>query len=177
MSLPIFLSYSSPFNGTQERFIAQIKKYLKTRRLEARTLGVTDYNMSEPLKEIRRMMLESNGVITVAFRRSQINSGMEKPETDNQKSLNGKWLTSPFCQIEPAMAFQLGLPLLTLREKGVLEDGILQKSVVGHYMPSFDLTRPIDEYFDTEIWAQTIIKWETQVQTVAKTKGTPPKLF
>nr|VFJ88362.1 MAG: hypothetical protein BECKLFY1418A_GA0070994_100411 [Candidatus Kentron sp. LFY] len=42
------------------------------RGLEPRTLGVTDYDMDAPLKAIRRLMLESNGLITIALRRSLI---------------------------------------------------------------------------------------------------------
>jgi len=37
------------------------------RGLEPRTLGVTDYDMDAPLKAIRRLMLESNGLITIAL--------------------------------------------------------------------------------------------------------------
>jgi len=42
------------------------------RGLEPRTLGVTDYDMDAPLKAIRRLMLESNGLITIAFKRALI---------------------------------------------------------------------------------------------------------
>ena len=54
-------------------------------------------------------------------------------------------MTSPFCHIEPAMAFQLGLPVLVFREKGVLDDGILEKGGCWVYILSeFDLDFSID---------------------------------
>lgn len=35
-----------------------------------------------PLKAIRRLMLESNGLITIAFRRGYIKDGLGKPRND-----------------------------------------------------------------------------------------------
>ena len=69
MRIPIFLSYSTPYTVRQEKFIADVKNYLLARGLEPRTLGVTDYDTDEPLVASRRLMMESNGLITMAFRR------------------------------------------------------------------------------------------------------------
>lgn len=101
------------------------------------------------------------------------NSNIGQKETD----LSGSWLSSPYCQIEPAMAFQLGLPVLIFRETGVLEDGILEKGVLGIYMPEFDLNKPIDSYFQSDEFLQMIGKWEGYVRKVVEKKGTPPRLF
>ncbi|WP_237748721.1 hypothetical protein [Streptococcus mutans] len=47
-----------------------------------RTLGITDYDMNAPLTAIRRLMIESNGIITIAFRRNLIRDGISKPDSD-----------------------------------------------------------------------------------------------
>ena len=75
------------------------------------------------------------------------------------------------------MAFQIGLPVLILREKGVLEEGILEKGVLGTYMPEFCLEEPSNKYLDTPEWSQLIRKWEAQVGAVVETIGNPPKLY
>jgi hypothetical protein len=75
------------------------------------------------------------------------------------------------------MAYQLGLPVLILREKGVLADGILERGVVGLYMPEFDLDQSIDEYFAAAEWKGIIGKWEGYVRAVVERKGRPPQLF
>ncbi|WP_415337581.1 hypothetical protein [Clostridium perfringens] len=180
MKNSVFLSYPRPYLKKQEEFIERIKEYLEDRNLTPRTLGVTDYDMSEPLVAIRRLMLESNGLLTIAFRRGLIENGIAKPNSDiEEKSydLSGSWLTSPYCHIEPAMAFQIGLPILILREKGVIADGILEKGVTGTYLPEFDLDKDLDEYFNSQEWRQIISKWETKVQQVVSNKGRPPKLY
>ncbi|WP_343692616.1 hypothetical protein [Chitinophaga sp.] len=178
--IPVFLSYPQPFNSVQAKFIDAIQMYLDSRGLVGRTLGVTDYDMQEPLTAIRRLMLESNGLITIALRRSHIIEGKGKPSSDIgaiEYSLNNKWLTSPYCQIEPAMAFQIGLPILIFREKGVIAEGLLEKGVTGIYMPEVDLDQPFDSYLKGDEWHQIIGKWEGFVRHVVENKGKPPKLY
>ena len=89
------------------------------------------------------------------------------------------WLTSTYCQIAPAMAHQLGLPVLILREKQVLADGLLEPGVIGLFMPEFDLSEPdkIKTYFQSPQWIDIIGKWEGQVREVVAAKGHPPKLY
>jgi hypothetical protein len=62
----VFLSYPKPHMRRQEEFIEVLCDYLGDRGLIARTLGVTDYNSDAPLTAIRRLMLESNGLILVS---------------------------------------------------------------------------------------------------------------
>jgi len=177
--ISIFLSYPRPFNSEQEQFITIIQEYLRGRGFEPRTLGVTDYDMDEPLTAIRRLMLESNGLLTIAFKRSFIEKGKGKPNSDlgeREYDISDKWITSPYCQIEPAMAFQIGLPILILREEGVIADGILEKGVTGTYLPEFNLANKTSYLKDAE-WQQIIGKWEGFVRKVVETKGKPPKLF
>ncbi len=180
MSSSIFLSYPKPYLKRQKEFIERITQYLEERELQPRTLGVTDYDMDAPLTAIRRLMLESNGLVTVAFRRSLIEKGKGKPASDNgeeEYDLSNNWLTSPYCQIEPAMAYQLGLLVLIFREKGVIAEGVLEKGVLGTYMPEFDLDHDLDDYFKSEEWRQIIHKWEGYVRKVVENKGKPPKLY
>jgi hypothetical protein len=178
--IPVFLSYPKPFNGKQESFITDIKLYLEGRGFVGRTLGVTDYDMHEPLTAIRRLMLECNGIITIALKRTLIQKGITKPKSDigeTSFNLENKWMTSPYCQIEPAMAFQIGLPILIFREKDVVADGLLEKGVTGIYLPEIDLTDTLYKYLDSDECRQIIGKWEGFVRQVVENKGKPPKLF
>lgn len=181
VKIPVFLSYPKPHLQVQQQFIERVSAYLQDHGFEPRTLGVTDYDMSAPLKAIRRLMLESNGLVTIAFKRTLVKiaivrAGAELPDTTEEERCDF-WLTSPYCQIEPAMAYQLGLPILILREKGVINDGLLDKGVVGSYMPEFDLDKPIDDYFGGSSWKDVIGRWEGFARAVVEIKGNPPRLF
>jgi len=75
------------------------------------------------------------------------------------------------------MAYQIGLPVLVLREKGAIDEGILERGVLGLYMPLFDLGQPVDEYFFSIEWNEMLGRWEGFVRTVVETKGSPPRLY
>ncbi len=137
--------------------------------------------MDAPLKAVRRLMLECNGLITLAFRRTYIETGVSRYGTDIpgtvSHSVDGQWLTSPWAHIEPAMAYQLGLPILIFREKGVLEEGILDKGVAGLYIPEFDLDGSPEDHFGSSERHDVIGKWEGYVRAVVAHKGNPPSLY
>ena len=178
--IPIFLSYPKPHLKKQDEFIEKIKNILDKRGFIGRTLGVTDYDMNEPLTAIRRLMLECNGVITIAFRRTYVSNGLIKAFSDNNEKtteIKDKWLTSPYCHIEPAMAFQIGLPVLIFRESGVIQEGILEKGIIGTYLPEFELDNNIDQYLEDSEWNQILGKWDGYVRKVVENKGLPPKLY
>jgi len=75
------------------------------------------------------------------------------------------------------MAYQVGLPVLILREHGVIDEGILERGVLGLYMPEFDLTKPIDAYLSSVEWNEMLGRWEGFVRAVVETKGNPPRLY
>ncbi|HVS10712.1 MAG TPA: hypothetical protein VMS76_12645 [Planctomycetota bacterium] len=181
MKISVFLSYPKPSWTRQQEFVKGVCAYLGRRGLEPRTLGVTDYDMDAPLKAIRRLMLESNGLITIAFRRTLIDRGRTRPDTDvpgsKAAAIEQRWLTTPWAHIEPAMAYQIGLPILILREVGVIDDGILEKGVVGLYMPEFDLDAPLEDYFESAEWSGVLGKWEGYVRAVVERRGNPPQLY
>lgn len=181
MGISIFLSYPKPCFGRQKAFVEHINGYLTERGFGPRTLGVTDYDMDAPLTSIRRLMLESNGLLTIAFRRTFVEKGTMRLRTDittlSEDPIDGVWLTTPWAHIEPAMAYQLGLPVMILREKGVFADGILERGVVGLYMPEFDLDQPMKDYFASTEWNGMIGKWEGYVRAVVDRKGRPPELY
>jgi hypothetical protein len=182
MKIPIFLSYPKPCFTQQDNFVAGVTKCLQERDFEPRTLGVTDYDMGAPLTSIRSLMIESNGLLAIAFRRTFVEKGTARLRTDIQdlkeQSIENQWLTTPWSHIEAAMAYQLGLPILILRESGVLADGLLEKGVVGLYMPEFDLEKKSEkDYFATLEWSGLIGKWEGYVRAVVEQKGRPPRRY
>ena len=180
MEISIFMSCPRPFLQRQRDFIDMVTQYLESRGFKPRTLGVTDYDVNEPLTAVRRLVSESNGLLTIAFRRTFIRQGTGKPESDLGEpdyDLSNQWTTSAWCHIEPAMAFQIGLPILILREKGVIDEGVLERGVTGTYLPEFDLDTPTIDYLQSNEWKQIIGIWEGYVRSVVDKKGRPPRLF
>jgi hypothetical protein len=117
------------------------------------------------------MMSECYGLLSIAFRRGYIEKGKSKPDSSYEYNISKNWLTSPYCYIEPAMAFQLSMPVLIFRENKVIEDGILEKGVLGLYMPEFCLDPPDKNYFESEVWNQLFDQWKKKVFEYHKFKN------
>ena len=65
---------------------------------------------------------------------------------------------------------------ILIKQEGIAE-GILEKGVLGVYMPEFDLNCNLDDYFKSKEWIQIIQKWEGYVRKVVDNKGKPPMLY
>ena len=137
--------------------------------------------MDAPLQAVRRLMLESNGLVTIALGRIHVATGTAKMRSADGSledvTLDRQWLTTPWPHIEAAMAFQLGLPILVFRERGVFADGILEPGVIGAYMPEIDPGAGLDDYFSSPQWTQPMGQWEGRVRRVIEHKGKPPALY
>ena len=75
------------------------------------------------------------------------------------------------------MAYQIGLPIMILRESGVVADGVLETGVVGLYMPEFDLEDDTSDYLQSREWRHLIRNWEADVRAAENHRAEPPRLY
>jgi hypothetical protein len=180
MHIPVFFSYPKPFLAEQAAFIETLAAYLRERGLDPRTLGVSDYDMDAPLAGIRRLMVQTCGLVAVALRRSLAPTLQIRPSSDiagmDTASKSNVWFTSPYAHIEPAMAYQFGLPVLIIREEGVVIEGVLEPGVTGLQSLSFDLT-PGQPDLKRPEWSDRLYQWESKVRRVHDKRGEPPSLY
>lgn len=176
MSVSVFVSHPQPFTAEQAAFRDALFLTLEDRGLEPRTLGVTEYDNEIPLAAVRRMLLESNGVLALGLRRYYVEKGATKPGHDNSQPLDGAWFTSPWAHLEVAMGFQMGLPIMVLREQGVVVDGIFDPGTVGRFVIEFDSTDAA-AFLSAPQFRQPLAAWERDVRTVVKRRGQPPQLY
>lgn len=176
MNIPVFLSCPKPFLRRQEEFLSKVERHLYSSDLRPLTLGRSQYSIDAPLVAIRRLMTASFGLITLAFRKTYVAAGSDRPGSDLgecEAPRSGCWLSSPYCQIEPAMGYQLGIPLLIWRESGVLDEGLLDRGAMDLSMPEFDLDNPPD--LQADMWKQPLSDWVDRVRSAYKKNGAPPK--
>lgn len=179
MDISVFLSHPTPHLNNQKMFLERIEAYIARQGLKTCTMGTSNYDMDAPLAGIRRLMVGCCGLLAVAFKRAHAETltnraGADLPET-SESSLKDIWLTSPFVQIEPAMAYQLGLPILVLKEQGVLAEGILERGVTGLYCPEFNCSE--ETPFELSASKSVVDQWIGRVRNAYDIRGIPPKLY
>lgn len=169
--VPVFLSYATPFNDLQTVFLERVINELRSVLLFPRTLGPTDQYTETPLASIRRMILSSYGLMAIAFRRVFVTKATSRPGSPREQTFENFWLSSPYLQIEPSMAYQRGLPLMLLVENGVSTNGvfggILEQGAAPFTIITFSVENQqvINTFFNSTFWKETFADWNGQVRS------------
>jgi hypothetical protein len=119
----VFISMGAPYREPQIKFRDALMDLLRDCDVVPRVINKTDYPTGNALLDISRVLRECDGAIIVAHERTFLESGLEKRET----KLSAVRYSTPWNQIEAAMAFVLGMPILVLVELGIKEEGLLEE--------------------------------------------------
>lgn len=124
--VPVFLSVGSGLNPAQEAFVTAVTTFMSSRGVVAKSVaGYTSTNR-QPLKDVELRMSRSYGAVVLAFERTYIESGSSRRGSPAEQSLSSVRLPPAWNQIEAAMAYTRGLPLLVLVESGLVDEGMLE---------------------------------------------------
>ncbi len=162
--IPVFLSHPTRLNTVQQQFVDAIIREIRKALLFPRTLPESEQYPETPLTNIRRMILSSYGMVSLNLRQNEV--------TIIQNNLNQPvgvttWEGSPFAQIEPGMAYLYGLPLLLIRETGVIQNGIWSFGIGPFLILEWDSTvaNPIETFFARNDWKSIFQNWVSEVRS------------
>ncbi|HHK6980442.1 TPA: hypothetical protein ACQXIB_001988, partial [Streptococcus pneumoniae] len=131
----VFLSRPNPFTENQNLFIKELIKFLRRHNIECVTLQAAEYTPYEVMNSLSEMIQRSYGIIIVAFGQTFISSGTRKMGAEDnpdffaskETHLKNKWVTSVYCHIEGILALTYNLPMLSIPQESLTEEGILKK--------------------------------------------------
>ncbi|HEY0026031.1 MAG TPA: hypothetical protein VGB24_24285 [Longimicrobium sp.] len=127
MAIPVFLSVGRTFTREQEQFVADFESFLRVQGLEPETVGRNYVKNQQPLRSIEECMRKCSGAVILAFERVYIEIGEDKRGSSDAEELRGTRVPTVWNQVEAAMAYALGLPLLVIVERGLRSEGLLEK--------------------------------------------------
>ena len=160
--VPVFLSHPGRLNSVQQEFVDAIIMEIKKELLFPRTLPITEQYPETPLTNIRRMMLSSYGLVSLNLKQREVNVIMNNLGQPIPQTV---WEGSPFAQIEPAMAYQYGLPILLIRESDVEQNGIWAFGVGPFLIMEWDSTKPIADFLKRPDWRDILRNWVAHVRS------------
>jgi len=140
MNGKIFLSVGSTSNEQQEQFVQAVEQHLRANDFIPQTVGRTYFSSQQPLKAVGELMSQCVGTVIIAYERLHIGEALERRGNPNEKEIRSVNLPTVWNQIEAAMAYTLGHPLLVIVEHGIKSEGLLE---VGYdwYVQWVDLDR------------------------------------
>jgi hypothetical protein len=105
-------------------YILALKQKFKNAGYHLTTLQDNDWDQNDPIKPIYSLMKECVGCIVLLLERYFIDTGRIRRGSENEKELKGLALSTPWCQIEATLAYTQNIPMMILKDKNVLNDGI-----------------------------------------------------
>lgn len=126
MKPKVYISIGSAASPAQTQAAETIFRSLETAGLSPRQMEKNEWTAEQPLRGIKRVIEQCDGVVVIAFWRYQFPSGTERQKGGDEKQLVDVRITTVWNQIEAAMGYVRGLPLLVIAEQGLLEDGLLE---------------------------------------------------
>jgi hypothetical protein len=126
----VFLSVGRVATDQQREFVKEIEGFLQQHGLQPHTVGRNRFSVGPPLRTIMEEMNTSAGTAIVAFERKRVERGTElggigKKDVDLAEAR----YPTVWNQIEAAMAYVFGHPLLVIVEEGLRSEGLLER---GH---------------------------------------------
>ncbi len=134
----VYISVGSKGNPKQEEFVRSVESYIAAQGLAPITVGRNYFKNAQPLKTVLECMRNACGVVVVAFERTYTPSGVERRGSTAEEPFSERKLPTIWNQIEAALAYSMGRPLLVLAEKGLHAEGLLETSF-DWYVQSVDL--------------------------------------
>lgn len=161
----IFLSIGRTENKQHQQLVETVESYLKMNDLLPQTVGRTYFSSKQPLVAIKELMHECAGSIIMAYERTHLVEAIEKRGSSQEAHLQGLNLPTVWNQIEAAMAYTLGHPLMVMVEDGLKYEGLLEKGYdwyVMHIKPDVNLLASDEFQMVFTDWKRRVEAYQAQ---------------
>lgn len=125
--LNVFVSVGGTATEKQEAFVLAVEDRLRSEGLVPHTVGRNTFSADAPLKTVTELLDKCSGTVVIALERSYFAAGIEKRGGPKESALSEVRLPTPWNQIEAAMSYARGLPLLVIVESGLKSEGLLER--------------------------------------------------
>jgi hypothetical protein len=125
--LNVFVSVGGTATEQQEAFVRAVEDRLRSEGLIPHTVGRNTFSADAPLKTATELLDKCSGTVVIALERMYFASGAEKRGGPKEVALADIKLATPWNQIEAAMAYTRGHPLLVIVESGIKSEGLLAR--------------------------------------------------
>lgn len=156
----IFISVGRISASKENDFLHAVEDVLRSRGLNPRTVGRTDFADANPFGKVLRVMKECSGIIVIASERLVFERGIEFPNSVEKTGLTKVFMPTVWNQIEAAMAYALHLPMLVIAEANLRPDGFLERDYDWEVL-RWDGLSP--ERLKSADFLSVFEKWENEV--------------
>jgi hypothetical protein len=128
MEKKIFVSVGKDGSSAQEAFVEAIEARLIAEGFFPCTVGRNTWTAGKPLEKVMELMGECVGAVVIALERTYFPAGVERRGAARETQLQNIRMPTPFNQVEAALAYAHGRPLLVICEEGLREEALLERN-------------------------------------------------
>lgn len=154
----VFFSMPGCLGKREETLTKEYKAILETLGYSVFYYQKDDYPKFGQFTRVRESLLNSSAVIAFGFRQTKIEDGIALPGTPKESRISGKWLNTPWNEVEVGMALMRGLPILLVKDEGI-DSGIFDEKLSECFVASI----PADYDCRKIASNQDFISWCNQI--------------
>jgi hypothetical protein len=126
MAIDVYLSAGRPANQEQEDFLQAVERFLKQHDLNPLTPGRSHLANKQPLKAVEQCMRTCKGIVVVAYERLYAPLAIERRGGPDKQEHPDAIVPTVWNQVEGAIGYTLGLPVLIIAQKGLRSEALLE---------------------------------------------------
>lgn len=165
-NINVFISAGTTSTENQENFVSAIENRLRSENLIPNTVGRNKFSADSPLKTVIELMDECFGTIIIALERTYFPTGVERRNGSKEKALSEVKYATSWNQIEAAMAYSKGQPILVIIEEGIKSEGLLEKGYDWYVMS----VKPEIAALSSVEFNGVLSSWKKKVEAFATSK-------
>ncbi len=158
-SVDIFVSVGGTCTDEQELFVSTVEDRLRSEGLVPHTVGRNTFSSDAPLKTVTKLMEKCSGTVVIALERMYFTEGLDKRGGKEENLLKNIKLSTPWNQIEAAIAYTHGHPLVVIVEEGLKNDGLLERG----YDWYVQIVKPEPAALNTLEFNGVLADWKSKV--------------
>jgi hypothetical protein len=159
VEIPIFFSRGTPFNEVQSRFVDYFKSRFEQYGLK---LVTAEWSAENALLPVREKLKSVYGCVVLAIERMHSVESIYKQGSPKESKVKSEFFTTPWVQMEAAMAYQQGLPLLIFAEQKIKNEGMIELG--SHEFRIFTINPETPEKLEEDNFKFLIKSWSEKVR-------------
>jgi hypothetical protein len=167
MKPKVYISVGSAATPAQAQTAEAVFRSLEAAGLSPRQMEKNEWTAEQPLRGIKRVIEQCQGIVVIAFERYHFPDGTERKKDGTTEVKKDARFPTVWNHIEAAMAYTRGLPLLVIAEQGLMDDGLIEGRYDWKvYWTDFTPENVRSERFIgyLESWKQLVIEAEARSQ-------------
>ena len=124
----IFFSMPGMLNKEDEVITKNYKEFLEKNGYEVVYYKRDDYPRFGQLNRVKEAINRSTGMIAFGFKQIEISDGKYRPGTSDEKPWKGKWLSTPWNEIEVGIGLAVGMPILLVHDP-IISEGVFENEL------------------------------------------------